>query len=134
MKGIQKIKTQLINRILVTNNESLPDAVDVIFATVQPLEILSLSEEQIEMLKMSEFDIAPSGARLRRVPTKINSPIVVFATRFVTKIVFYERDYVNSSYRNYEEDNSVFCNVNVEPLWSCILKNRVVNALFSLYK
>ena len=25
MKGIQKIKTQLINRILVTNNESLPD-------------------------------------------------------------------------------------------------------------
>ena len=62
-------------------------------------------------------DFAPSGARLRRVPTKINSPIVVFATRFVTKIVFYERDYVNSSYRNYEEDNSVFCNVNVEPLW-----------------
>ena len=58
MKGIQKIKTQLINRILVTNNESLPDAVDVIFATVQPLEILSLSEEQIEMLMMSEFDIA----------------------------------------------------------------------------
>jgi hypothetical protein len=37
MKGIQKIKTQLINRILVTNNESLPDAVDVILATVQPL-------------------------------------------------------------------------------------------------
>ena len=33
------------------------------------------------------------------------------------EIVFHERDYVNSSYRNYEEDNSVFCNVNVEPLW-----------------
>ena len=32
------------------------------------------------------------------------------------EIVFHERDYVNSSYRNYEEDNSVFCNVNVEPL------------------
>ena len=33
------------------------------------------------------------------------------------EIVFNERDYVNSSYRNYEEDNPVFCNVNVEPLW-----------------
>ena len=33
------------------------------------------------------------------------------------EIVFHERDYVNSSYRNYEEDNTVFCNVNVEPLW-----------------
>ena len=58
MKGIQKIKARLINRILAMNNESLLDAVDVIFATVQPLEILSLSEEQIEMLMMSEVDIA----------------------------------------------------------------------------
>ena len=33
------------------------------------------------------------------------------------EIVFHERDYVNSSYRNYEEENTVFCNVNVEPLW-----------------
>nr|WP_314895956.1 hypothetical protein [uncultured Flavobacterium sp.] len=33
------------------------------------------------------------------------------------EIVFHGRDYVNSSYRNYEEDNTVFCNVNVEPLW-----------------
>ena len=33
------------------------------------------------------------------------------------EIVFQERDYVNSSYRNYEEDSTVFCNVNVEPLW-----------------
>jgi hypothetical protein len=32
------------------------------------------------------------------------------------EIVFHERDYVNS-YRNYEEENTVFCNVNVEPLW-----------------
>jgi hypothetical protein len=58
MKGIQKIKARLINRILATNNENLLDAVDVILATVQPLEILSLSEEQIEMLMMSEVDIA----------------------------------------------------------------------------
>ena len=32
------------------------------------------------------------------------------------EIVFHERDYVNSSYRNYEEDNSVFCNLTVESL------------------
>jgi hypothetical protein len=30
--------------------------------------------------------------------------------------LFHERDYVNSSYRNYEEDNTVFV-TNVEPLW-----------------
>ena len=33
------------------------------------------------------------------------------------EIVFHERDYVKSSYRNYEEENTVFCNVNVENLW-----------------
>lgn len=33
------------------------------------------------------------------------------------EIVFHERDYVNSSYRNYEEDNALFCNVKIEPLW-----------------
>jgi len=33
------------------------------------------------------------------------------------EIVFHERDFVNSSCRNYEEENTVFCNVNVEPLW-----------------
>ncbi|CAD0005215.1 REP-associated tyrosine transposase [Flavobacterium salmonis] len=33
------------------------------------------------------------------------------------QIVFHERDYINSSYRNYEEDNAVFCNVAIEPLW-----------------
>ena len=33
------------------------------------------------------------------------------------EIVFHERDYVNSSYRNYEKENNVFCNVKVEPLW-----------------
>ncbi|MDI1305645.1 hypothetical protein [Flavobacterium sp. AED] len=33
------------------------------------------------------------------------------------EIVIHERDYVNSSYRNYEEDNTILCNVNIEPLW-----------------
>jgi hypothetical protein len=58
MKAIQKTKNKLINRILATQNESLLEAIDFIFATAQPSEILSLSEEQIEMLLMSEVDIA----------------------------------------------------------------------------
>jgi hypothetical protein len=32
------------------------------------------------------------------------------------QIVFHEKVYVNNSYRNYEEDNTIFCKVNVEPL------------------
>ncbi len=58
MTTIQKTKNRLINRILSTKNESLLEAVDTIFATAQPSEILSLSDEQIEMLMMSEADIA----------------------------------------------------------------------------
>lgn len=58
MTAIQKTKNRLINRILATKNESLLEAVDTIFATAQPSEILSLSEEQLEMLMMSEADIA----------------------------------------------------------------------------
>ena len=58
MTAIQETKNRLINRILATKNESLLAAVDAIFATAEPSEILSLSEEQIEMLMMSEADIA----------------------------------------------------------------------------
>jgi hypothetical protein len=58
MTAIQKNKNRLINRILATQNESLLEAVEVIFATAQPSEILSLNGEQIEMLMMSEVDIA----------------------------------------------------------------------------
>jgi len=58
MTAIQKTKNRLINGILSTKNERLLEAVDTIFATAQPSEILSLSEEQIEMLMMSEADIA----------------------------------------------------------------------------
>lgn len=58
MTAIQLTKNRLINRILATQNESLLEAVETIFATTQPSEILTLSEEQIEMLMMSEVDIA----------------------------------------------------------------------------
>jgi hypothetical protein len=58
MTSIQETKSRLINRILATKNEDLLTAVDTIFATAQPSSILSLTSEQIEMLMMSELDIA----------------------------------------------------------------------------
>jgi hypothetical protein len=58
MTAIQKTKNRLINRILATKNENLLLAVDTIFETAQPNEILSLTSEQIEMLLMSDLDIA----------------------------------------------------------------------------
>ena len=58
MTTIQSTKNKLISRILVTKNEDLLTAIETIFATAQQSEIVSLSSEQIEMLLMSESDIA----------------------------------------------------------------------------
>lgn len=58
MTTIQKTKNRLISRILASKNEEFLLAVDVIFETNQPSQILSLSDAQIEMLLMSENDIA----------------------------------------------------------------------------
>lgn len=58
MTTIQSTKNKLISRILVTKNEDLLAAMETIFATAQQSEIVSLSSEQIEMLLMSESDIA----------------------------------------------------------------------------
>lgn len=58
MTTIQKTKNRLINRILAIKNENLLLAVDTIFETAQPNEILSLTSDQIEMLLMSDLDIA----------------------------------------------------------------------------
>jgi REP element-mobilizing transposase RayT len=51
---------------------------------------------------------------LEKIEQRLN---YIHCNPIAAEIVFNERDYVNSSYRNYEEDNTVFCNVNVEPLW-----------------
>ncbi len=58
MTAIQITKNRLISRILASKNEELLLAVDVIFEKNQPSQILLLSDEQIEMLLMSENDIA----------------------------------------------------------------------------
>jgi alanine-alpha-ketoisovalerate/valine-pyruvate aminotransferase len=58
MTTIQTTKNRLISRILATKNEDLLVAMETIFANTQQFEIVSLSSEQIEMLLLSESDIA----------------------------------------------------------------------------
>ena len=59
MSGIETIKNRLIDRILATRNRELLEAIDVIFSSQKDEDSLyMLSSEQIEMLEMSEDDIA----------------------------------------------------------------------------
>ena len=57
MTALENIKNRLIDRILVTKNEQLLNAIDSIFNSTQNDEKLSLNSHQIEMLMMSENDI-----------------------------------------------------------------------------
>jgi len=58
MTAIENIKNGLIDRILATKNEKLLQAISTIFESAQVEEKVSLSSEQLEMLAMSEDDIA----------------------------------------------------------------------------
>ncbi len=58
MSSLDTIKSQLIDRIMVTRNEGLLAAIAKIFESTQADEKLALSPEQIELLMMSERDIA----------------------------------------------------------------------------
>lgn len=57
MTNIERIKNSLIDRILVTKNESFLKAIENLFVSTQNEELLSLSSVQLEMLEMSEKDI-----------------------------------------------------------------------------
>ena len=57
MKTIDILKNRLIDRIMVTNNEQLLNAIDSIFSSTQAEDKLTLNSQQIEMLLMSENDI-----------------------------------------------------------------------------
>lgn len=58
MTTLEVLKNKLIDRILVTNNERLLNAISGIFESTQDdEEKVHLSSEQIEMLLMSENDI-----------------------------------------------------------------------------
>jgi hypothetical protein len=57
MTSIDMVKNRLIDRILVTKNRDLLEAVDKLLTFTQHDEILTLSSQQIELLMMSEQDI-----------------------------------------------------------------------------
>ncbi len=59
MSGIETIKNRLIDRIMATRNRKLLEAIDVIFSSQKDEDATyMLSFDQIEILEMSEEDIA----------------------------------------------------------------------------
>lgn len=57
MKTLEEIKTRLIDRIMLSENEKLLTAIEDILSATQNQEKMNLTSEQIEMLMMSEKDI-----------------------------------------------------------------------------
>lgn len=57
MTTLDRIKNRLIDKILVTKNERLLEAIDTIFNSSNSDETLSIDSYQLEMLMMSEEDI-----------------------------------------------------------------------------
>lgn len=57
MENLQKLRTRLIDRIMLSDNAELLKAIEEIFEATQTGEVVNLTSEQIEMLKMSELDI-----------------------------------------------------------------------------
>ncbi|NJW52365.1 hypothetical protein [Salinimicrobium oceani] len=51
------MKSRLIDRIMVSENEQLLNAIEGLLRATQEKEEISLTSEQIEMLQMSEVDI-----------------------------------------------------------------------------
>ncbi|MDA3860838.1 MAG: hypothetical protein PF445_06400, partial [Melioribacteraceae bacterium] len=74
---IDNIKHRLIDRILITKNEKLLEAIETIFVSTQKKEEIQLSLEQIEMLAMSEEDIKNnrlvSESELKNIDAKWSS-------------------------------------------------------------
>lgn len=58
MTSLESTRHNLIDRIIATKNENFLKAITAIFDSSQTEEIVELSSEQIEMLQMSEDDIA----------------------------------------------------------------------------
>jgi hypothetical protein len=57
MNALSKIKSRLIDRIQVSKNEKLLQALETLLSSSQSDENLHLNSFQIEMLKMSQKDI-----------------------------------------------------------------------------
>jgi hypothetical protein len=57
MSPIDTLRSKLIDKILVTKNEQLLEAIDSIFSSTSDSDIYKLNSYEIELLKMSEEDI-----------------------------------------------------------------------------
>lgn len=57
MKTIEKLKNRLIDRIIVSQDGEVLKAIEVLLKSTPEEKKLSLSSQQIELLKMSEKDI-----------------------------------------------------------------------------
>lgn len=57
MKTIDILRNRLIDRIMLTDNEELLNAIESIFNSTQKEGKLNLDSDQIDMLLMSENDI-----------------------------------------------------------------------------
>ena len=73
MTTLENIKTRLIDRILITQNEKLLAAISNIFDSTQTTEKLILNSQQIEMLMMSEDDIENGNLISEAVQKQIDS-------------------------------------------------------------
>jgi hypothetical protein len=54
---LENLRNNLIDRILITKNKKLLEAINSIMESAQSDETMSLTSEQIEMLVMSDLDI-----------------------------------------------------------------------------
>ncbi len=74
MKTIDNVRNRLIDKIMVTDNEQLLNAIENIFNSTQHENKLNLDSDQIEMLLMSENDIKlgnlVSDADLKKADSK----------------------------------------------------------------
>jgi hypothetical protein len=57
MENLQRLKNKVIDRIMLSENSQLLEAIDKILSSIEDQEKINLSSEQIEMLMMSESDI-----------------------------------------------------------------------------
>ena len=57
MSPIDTLRSKLIDKILVTENEQLLEAIDSIFSSTSDSDIYKLNSYEIELLRMSEEDI-----------------------------------------------------------------------------
>lgn len=57
MSNLDCLKNRLIDRILLTKNKELLQAIEKILISTKEKDLISFSSEQIEMLTMGEKDI-----------------------------------------------------------------------------